>query len=157
MKKVSSVLALAVMTLFFASSTAKSEININIGIKVPPVIAVKAPPAVVVIPGTYIYFAPDVDDDAFFYRGYWWRTHKGRWYRAAELGDPWIAIGIGKVPRVLLKLPPDYRKVPPGHEKIPYGQLKKHWQVWEKERKWERANDIKEEERGKGKGKGKGR
>ncbi|MBI5643853.1 MAG: hypothetical protein HY954_10310 [Deltaproteobacteria bacterium] len=153
MKKASLALAVAVITLLFTSSVAKSEFNINIGIKVPPAVVVKTPPpAVVVIPGTYIYFAPDVDDDAFFYRGYWWRTHKGRWYRAVEFGDPWVAIEIGRVPGVLLRLPPDYRKVPPGHERIPYGQLKKNWRKWEKERRWEREKDKKEEGRGKGKG-----
>ncbi|MBZ0220393.1 MAG: hypothetical protein K8I01_08185 [Candidatus Methylomirabilis sp.] len=147
MKRLSLALATAGIALLFAPSAALSEININIGINAPPpAIVVKAPPAVVVIPGTYIYFAPDIDD-VFFYGGYWWRPHRGGWYRAVEFGDPWVVIEIGSVPRVLLKLPPDYRRVPPGHERIPYGQLKKHWRQWEKEKRWERASKVREERR----------
>lgn len=155
MKRLSLALATAGMALFFAPSLALPEININIGINAPPpAIVVKVPPAVVVIPGTYIYFAPDINDEVFFYGGYWWRPHRGGWYRAVEFGDPWVVIEIGRVPKVLLKLPPDYRRVPPGHERIPYGHMKKHWRQWEKEKRWERASngrerkkEIKEERR----------
>ncbi len=148
MKRLSLALAATGIALLFAPPAALSEISINIGINAPPpAVVVKAPPEVVVIPGTYIYFAPDIGDEVFFYGGYWWRPHRGRWYRAVEFGDPWVVIEMGSVPRVLIKLPPDYRRVPPGHRKIPYGQLRKHWRQWEKEKRWERASEIREEKR----------
>ena len=161
MKKVSLAVMAAAAALLLTSTPARSEINVNIGINVPPAIVVSSPPSVIVIPGTYVYFAPDIDAEVFFYGGWWWRPHAGRWHRAAEFGDPWVVIEIGRVPGVLLKLPPDYRRVPPGHQKIPYGQLKKNWRKWEKERRWDkrakagksRPIDDRGEHGGHGKGK----
>lgn len=149
--------------MLLTSASARSEINVNIGINVPPAIVVKTPPSVAVIPGTYVYFAPDINDEVFFYGGWWWRPYNGRWYRAVEFGDPWVVIEIGRVPGVLLRVPRDYRNLPPGHHKIPYGQMKKNWRQWEKERKWEKAAAKKHkreemhEHKGEHKGHGKGR
>ncbi|HCY10731.1 MAG: hypothetical protein A2V21_309900 [Deltaproteobacteria bacterium GWC2_55_46] len=152
MKKAFLFLAAAAAAVFLASSPAKAEVNVNIGINL-PVIGIAAPPSVVVIPGTYIYFAPDVINiDVFFFGGYWWRPHHGRWYRAVEFGDPWIVIDARKVPGPLLRIPPRWRDIPPGHDRIPYGQLKKNWRQWEKERRWDKARhemkrEMKEERR----------
>ncbi len=103
----------------------------------PPLI-IPAPPPVVVIPGTYAYFAPDVDVELFFYGGFWYRPYGGRWYRSSNYGGPWGFIGPNRVPHVLINLPPGYRNVPPGHERIPYGQLKKNWRTWERGRHWDK-------------------
>lgn len=128
------------------ANEASAELNINIGINLPPAIVVSSAPEVVVIPGTYVYFAPGVPNDLFFYRGHWWRPHKGRWYRADDTGGPWIYVELGSVPGVLIKLPPSYRDVPPGHERIPYGQVKKNWKQWEDERHWEKSGKRHKEE-----------
>ena len=134
MKKISLTLAAAGIALLFTSSMANSELNLNIGINIPSVAVVKSlPPTVAVIPETDIYFAPDIDDDMFFYSGYWWRPIEGRWYRTVELGAPWVVIETRRVPRELISVPSDYRRVPPGHDKIPYGQMKKNWRQWEKD------------------------
>lgn len=149
--------ALSTLAFYPADAGAEVDININIGVPLPKAVIV-APPAVVVIPGTYVYFAPDVDVEILFYGGYWWRPHAGRWYRAMDYNGPWIIIEVGRVPNVLVGLPPGYRSIPPGHERIPYGQLKKHWKEWEREKRWGGKAFKREmrEERREHKGKGKG-
>ena len=114
-------------------------VNVNIGVFAPPPpIVVAGPPAMAVIPGTpYVYFAPDVSVDLFFYSGNWYRTHEGHWFRARSYRGPWKYMDHHSISPVLVKLPPDYRKIPPGHQKIPYGQMKKNWRNWEKERHWD--------------------
>jgi len=141
-----------------------AEVNIKVGINVPPPppLVIPAPPSMYVIPRTYVYFAPEVEMDVFFYHGYWYRPHQGHWYRSENYNEHWVYISPKKVPTVLLDLPPNFRHVPPGHRHIPYGHLKKNWSTWEKEKYWEKhggkewhGNEKWEHKGGKGKGKGK--
>lgn len=144
----------AALALMLLPAETRAGIDINIGIKVPlPEVVIASPPAVVVIPGTYVYFAPDVEVDIFFYRGHWFRTHKGKWYSSGDYNGPWIV--ITDVPSVFADLPPGFRDIPPGHQRIPYGQLKKNWKDWEKSRKWDGAKHAAKKKHGRGKGKGK--
>lgn len=140
------------------------------GLPAPPPLLVPAPPLVVLIPGTYAYFAPDLDADLIFYGGRWYRPYGGRWYVTSHYNGPWGFVAPKKVPRVLINLPPGYRAVPPGHQRIPYGQLKKNWKTWEWEKHWDKPgkpkklkkhadkklNDQGSSERGSGKGRGQG-
>jgi hypothetical protein len=72
------------LTLMGLLSRGFAEVNVNVGISVPPPprLVIPAPPPMFVIPRTYVYFAPDVDADVFFYQGYWYRPHQGHWYRS---------------------------------------------------------------------------
>ena len=45
---------------------ALAEVSVNIGISLPPLIEFSAPPELIVLPGTYVYVAPDVDEDIYF-------------------------------------------------------------------------------------------
>lgn len=111
-------------------------VNINVTIPLPGLV-ISAPPAMVVIPGTYVYYPPDVDVDIFFYDGYWYRPYRGQWFIAAEYNGPWGSIAIQRVSDVLVNLPPHYRHVPPGYERMPYGMVKRNWRAWENERHWD--------------------
>lgn len=117
-----------------------AEVNVNIGVFAPPPrLAMASPPVMAVIPETtYVYFAPGVSVELFFFGGYWYRPHEGHWFRARSYRGPWNYIERNAVPPVFATLPRDYRNVPPGRQKIPYGQLKKNWQRWEKERHWDK-------------------
>ncbi len=124
--------------VFFLFAPAMSNAEVNVNINVPlPALVIPGPPALIVIPGTYVYYPPDVDVDIFFYHGYWYRPFRGGWYIANGYNGPWRAIGPRRMPRALIDLPPGYRRVPPGHERIPYGQVRKNWRAWEKERHWD--------------------
>lgn len=147
----------AASSLLFIASPLKAhaEFTINIGINAPlPTLVVAEPPEVLLIPGTYVYFAPGIDVDVLFYHGNWYRSNKGRWYRAQGYNGPWVF--ISKVPGPVANVPPGFRHVPPGQEKIPYGQLKKNWKTWEDEKHWDKheaKSHKKEHKEGKGKGK----
>lgn len=115
----------------------------------PPPLLFPAPPPVFVIPGTYAYFAPDADEELFFYGGFWYRPHGGHWYRASYYGGPWGSIVIHEVPGVLIKLPPGYRNVPPGHQRIPHHQLKNNWRAWERDKHWDKPGKPVKQKTGK--------
>ncbi len=167
MRKRTFITILVGMTLLMSmgySNRVIAEVNINVGVNIPPPppLVIPAPPPIFVIPGTYVYFPPDVEVDIFFYHGYWYRPYRGHWYRSGIYNGKWVYISPKNVPSVLLRLPPDFRRVPPGHRHIPYGHLKKNWRTWEKEKYWEKhggkewhGEEKWEHKEGKGKGKGK--
>jgi hypothetical protein len=128
-------IALAILVGFASQSDARVNINIGIGI---PAYNFGAPPSLVVIPGTYAYFVPGVDLDILFYQGFWYRPYEGRWYRARGYNGPWVYISAGRVPRVLIGLPHDYRRLYGGHRHIEYGDFNRNWRRWERERYWDR-------------------
>ncbi|OPY65766.1 MAG: hypothetical protein A4E57_03054 [Syntrophorhabdaceae bacterium PtaU1.Bin034] len=104
----------------------------------PPPYAVSAPPAVVPVPGTYVYFIPYIGVDVFFYRGYWYRPYRNNWYRSSSYNGPWAYMPPVQVPRSLTTLPDGYRRVPSGSRSIPHNELQKNWERWEHERHWDR-------------------
>lgn len=150
--------SLLVMTVFIAAwalcppgRATAGDVHIGINV-VPPRVVFPAPPAVIVIPGTYAYFIPGIEADIFFYRGYWYRPYRGYWYRAHRYDGPWVYIEPRRVPGPVLHVPPDFRRLRPGYGRIPYDHLKKNWKRWEKERYWGRHGHGQghEHERGKG-------
>jgi len=130
-----------------------AEVNVNIGIGVPPVV-IPAPPAVVLIPATYVYFVPDIGADIFFYHGYWYRPHHGHYYRATSYNGPWVTLAPKAVPRAIMYVPGDFRRVPPGHQRIQHGDLMKNWDTWEKEKHWDKQAHVQKSKEGNGGGKG---
>lgn len=150
MKKITFVyltvgVTLLVLAGFSAQSYARVDVNIGIGI---PAFRFAAPPPLVVIPGTYAYFAPDVDIDIVFYHGYWYRPHEGRWYRARGYNGPWAYLAPSRVPRVLIDLPPDYRNIYSGHRRLEYRDYNRNWRNWERNKYWERDEHWREGRRG---------
>ncbi len=138
---ISVLCAVALLTggIFYPAKS-NAEVSVNVTIPLPGLV-ITAPPAMVVIPGTYVYFPPDVDANIFFYHGYWYRPHRGRWYVSAEYNGPWGYITINRVPSVLFNLPHSYRHVPPGCNPMPYGMVKRNWRTWEEGRHWDGYED----------------
>lgn len=99
-----------------------------------------APPDLVVVPSgsTYVYMVPDMMG-LYFYHGYWYRIHEGRWSRATLYKGPWTFIQISRVPWVIVNVPPDYfRRLPAGYHRIHYRDLYSHWRSWDRSRHWHR-------------------
>lgn len=121
---------------FLFPAEGRPEVNFHIGIGIgfppPPAVVIPAPPPVYVIPGTRVYYAPDVGFQLFFHSGYWYHLHDGYWYRAAYYNGPWYYLPPSRVPVVFTRLPHNYDRIPPGQRLIPYGQLKKHWRGWDR-------------------------
>jgi hypothetical protein len=122
---------------FLHPAAAGAGVHVNIGINLPAFVFPE-PPSVVVIPGTYVYFAPEADVDVFFYHGYWYRPHERRWFRARSYNGPWGFVSPQAVPPPVMHLPPDYRHARRVYDPVPYGQLRKNWRTWEREKHWGR-------------------
>jgi len=126
--------------------------NVNISIGPPPPVVIQSPPPMAVIPGTYVYMAPNVGIDILFYHGYWYRPHEGHWFSAPSYNGPWAHVAPAGVPRAILDLPPGYRRLPPGYQRIPYEHVKGNWEKWEREKHWHQDKDWRggHEEAGRG-------
>jgi hypothetical protein len=134
------LIVIATMTLLLLGFSGQSMARIHIGVNIalPPVFVFSAPPGVVVIPGTYVYYSPDVNFDLYFYGGYWYRPYRRYWYRSASYDGPWVY--IRSAPYALLNLPPDYRVITRGYRHIPYRDLHRNWRAWQRGRYWEHHN-----------------
>ncbi|MGB9713197.1 MAG: hypothetical protein ACP5SG_01435 [Dissulfurimicrobium sp.] len=121
----------ALLGVFFIACTAQEasagvNININLG---PPPIVFHAPPEVIMIPDSPVYFVPDLDIDVFFYNGYWWSPRGRHWYCARTYNGPWMIVERRHVPPPLSRIyhHSNYRIIYEREHRIPYGQLKKEW------------------------------
>ncbi len=143
--------AFLVIVLLAASlaGTALAGVNVNVNLGVPlPQVVVAAPPAMAVIPGTYVYIATDVNADLMFYQDNWYRPHNGGWFVSLSYNGPWRAVAAP--PPALTRLPQNYHSLPPGHERMPYGQVRDNWRTWERDRRWDQAREQGREEHGNG-------
>jgi len=112
------MLAAAAAMLVTTTLATAQDVKIDIGIGVPPIV-LTTPPSLVVVPGTPVYYAPDVSANLFCYKGRYYTVANGVWSMAPAYGGPWAVIQIGQVPAPVVALPVEYYKIPPG-------QLKKH-------------------------------
>jgi hypothetical protein len=122
-------------------AVAEVQVYINLG---PPPIVVAAPPAVVMVPHSRVYFVPDPNIDVFFYNGYWWSPRGAEWYRAMAYKGPWGPVEGRYVPAPVHRVPRDYRMVYEREKHIPYGQWKKQGKNREKEDKKKHKQEQKQ-------------
>ncbi len=145
---------------FSTKSTAEVRIGAEISIPLAPYVF-PAPPPMAPIPGTYVYYAPDIDVDVLFYHGYWYRPYEGRWYRGRSYNGPWVHLALSGVPRAVIAVPHDFRHVSSGHRGVPYREFNRNWRKWERERHWDRDEEWRgredhREDRGRYEGRGHG-
>jgi hypothetical protein len=136
------IIFLVLATMVFAPAVA--QINISIGIPLPPPIAFTAPPEVVVLPETPgVYVAPDINADLYFWSGFWWLLWEGRWYRSHYYDRDWVY--YDDIPSFYLYVDRHWRDYYRNHswygyrwnyQRIPYEQLHQNWQSWQKNRTW---------------------
>jgi hypothetical protein len=121
-----------------------ARVDVSVGISLPPIVFA-APPALIVLPGTYVYVVPDYDEDIFFYGGWWWRPWEGRWYRSHYYNRGWSY--YRNVPSFYFDVDPGWRGYYRernwyGHrwdyERIPERRVKQNWKSWNSNRHWER-------------------
>ncbi len=110
-----------------APKEAAAGVNVGVSVNIgPPPIVVAEPPAVVLVPGSQVYFVPGVEFDVFFYNGYWWSPRGDRWYRARAYNGPWRIIDRRYVPRPVFGVPHDYRHAYARERHIPYREWREH-------------------------------
>ncbi|MFO7569421.1 MAG: hypothetical protein R6W75_06450 [Smithellaceae bacterium] len=133
--------------LFLLPGPVMAGADVDVQFSLPPPIVFAAPPALVVLPETYVYVVPDAEVDIFFYDGWWWRPWEGRWYRSQNYNSGW---------RHYKSAPSFYGQVPSGwrndyrnrrwrghewdHRPIPHEQVKRNWNGWKKDKHWEKQN-----------------
>ena len=140
--------ALFLTFVVFAPVSAMAEVNVHINIPLPPLIIFPAPPEMVVIPETDVYAVPDVQEDIFFYSGWWWRPWEGRWYRSHYYDRGWAY--YNSVPSFYRNFRPGWRNDYRNHrwrghqwdyQRIPHRELQRNWQGWQRDRHWEKQNN----------------
>jgi len=154
-------IALLLASLFFVLGVpfvgTAADVNININVppppppaqqespppaepapEAPPPMEFAAPPDVVVVPsGTSdVYLVPDTAG-LYFYGGFWYRFHRGFWFRSAVYNGLWAPIGVTLVPPAVVVIPPDYvLGMPLGYHRIHYDEFHSHWRGWGRDRHW---------------------
>ena len=135
------LLALAISV----SITSMARPEVNVSIVLPPPIVFAAPPALIVLPDTYVYVVPDINEDIFFYNGWWWREWEGRWYRSHYYDRGWRYYNT--VPSFYFDVDPGWRGYYRDHnwyghrwnyERIPSQRLQQNWKGWQNTRHWEK-------------------
>jgi hypothetical protein len=139
------MVALAVVGAVLSTAPGEAQVSMNVNIGPPPVIFA-APPRVVVVPQTAVYYAPDTSYNVFLYEGRYYSFHNGAWFLATSHGGPWAFVPVERVPRPVVLVPVRYYKIPPG-------QAKKMARF---ERERERDGD-RDDDRGRGHGRGHGK
>ena len=138
-------LGVLMLLAIFQPRAATAEVNINVNVDLPPLIEFPAPPDVVVLPGTDIYVAPDVDVEIFFCAGWWWRPWKDRWYRSRHYDGGWET--YPRPPKFYSDVPPGWRHNyekhdwdghPWEYERVPHHDAEKNWRGWQKNKHWEK-------------------
>ena len=134
------------LLVFVLPAPALVSADVNVRISLPP-IAFPGPPQLVIIPQTNVYAVPDVNDDLFFYGGWWWRPWQGKWYRSRQHDSGW---GYYRgTPSFHRSVPSswrnDYRQRRwKGHQwdyqPVPHQQVQKNWRGWERDKHWEKNN-----------------
>ncbi|HET7875725.1 MAG TPA: hypothetical protein VFN71_09380 [Methylomirabilota bacterium] len=118
-KKAFIVLALGFLAALLSAAPARAElnVNINVGPPPPPPVVLAAPPRVVVVPGSPVYYAPEASFNVFVFEGRYYSFHNGAWFVASSYQAPWTMIAVERVPPPLIAVPVKYYKIPPGHAK----------------------------------------
>ncbi len=115
----------------------------------PPPILLPTPQELIVIPETNVYVVPDVQEEIYFYNGWWWRPWGGRWYRSRHYNAGWV--NYQGVPSFYVEMPSGWRDYYRhrrwmGHQwnyqRIPYEQLERNWSRWEMSRYWEKQQTL---------------
>ncbi len=146
MKKM--LVSILISSFLILPTSLPAGVNVSVGIALPPLIVFAGPPAVVVIPGTYVYAIPDVEAEIFFHVGWWWRFWDGRWYRSRYYDRDWLYFRY--VPRFYYEIDPGWREYythrhwhghPWQYERIPVHRVQQNWNTWQKNRYWEKQKN----------------
>jgi len=105
----------AMLMLLCLATSAKAQVSVGIGL--PGVnIGINLPtlPELVPVPGSPVYYAPQVNTNYFFYDGMYWVFQNNNWYASSWYNGPWGFVSPEIVPQFILGVPVRYYRRPPG-------------------------------------------
>jgi hypothetical protein len=123
--------------------TARAQVGVSVGISLPPIQFVAAP-ELVVLPGSYVYVAPDLAVDLYFVDGWWWRPWQGHWYRSHSYDNGWGY--YGEVPSFYGGVDHGWRDNYRDHhwqgqswnyERMPQQRVVSNWSSWRSTNYWQ--------------------
>ncbi|HUI99728.1 MAG TPA: hypothetical protein VLY46_05795 [Usitatibacter sp.] len=76
--------------------------GVHLGINIPVY------PRLVPIPGYPVYYAPNLDQNYFFYDGFYWLFYNDSWYQSQWYNGPWTLVPPDYVPPYILRVPVRY-------------------------------------------------
>jgi hypothetical protein len=90
----------------------------------PPPVVVEATPTWVLVPGTPVYYSPEIHADVYLHGGIWYYRANGVWFTGPSYRGPWEHAPVTVVPPVVTRVPPGWRPKP-GPPVMPPGLRKK--------------------------------
>lgn len=143
-------LFVALSLVFGTAPVAHAEVNVSINLPGPSIgISMFSYPDLVRVPGTPVYYAPNLTSNFFFYDGLFWVFRSDMWFSSSWYNGPWQTVEPDWVPLYVLRVPVRYYRQPPDyfrgwrHDAPPrWGQ---HWgRDWERQRSgwdaWDRRS-----------------
>lgn len=99
------------LTILLATSGGAPATNSTI---TAPHSVVNAAPHLVLVPGSRVRYAPDLDFNLLAYGGRYYRLHDGAWLVAASYRGPWVPVTPDRIPHAVRAVPVAYFRIPPG-------------------------------------------
>lgn len=91
-------------------------------------IELQAYPYLELVPGTPVYYAPNLPANYFFYDGYYWVYHADHWHYSDWYNGPWLRVVPDDVPLFVLRVPVRYYLAPPVYFRVWIADAPPRWQ-----------------------------
>jgi hypothetical protein len=101
-----------------APAVAPADAQVSVSIGVPSIdigIHLPALPALTLVPGSPVYYAPSVNGNFFFYDGMYWVNQNDNWYSSSWYNGPWALVDPDIVPAFILQVPVRCYRRPPAY------------------------------------------
>jgi len=111
----------AIVTALVLGAIAPAFADANIGIDLP------TRPQMELVPGSSVYYAPQVGANYFFYDDLYWVFDGNEWYSSSGYNGPWNMVPASDVPDYLLQVPVSYYLDAPAYFHGWRGDAAPHW------------------------------
>ena len=110
--------AIAGLSMLLGSLSVATPVmaQVSVSVSIPGVsIGIHQPayPDLVLVPGSPVYYAPQVPANYFFYDGLYWVFQDDNWYVSSWYNGPWDLVEPDDVPLFVLRVPVQYYLRPP--------------------------------------------
>jgi hypothetical protein len=131
---------MVLLILMFSATATPAQVSIGTNLESYPNL-VPIP-----VPGSPVYYAPQVASNYFFYDGLYWVYQGDDWYASSWYNGPWGLVARDVVPVYVLRIPVRFYRKPPAHfegwERNAPPQWGQHWGAgWEQQRRGWNSRD----------------